>query len=634
MKYFLLIIILCLLSINQLTGQKLKNPTNNPVIGFINQEKFRISVEEALDRYYHPEKYNVKDTKDSTSPALQVVEGEVKVSGINTPQSEVHSAINPLNSANMAVSPIKFNPSDQKSMVTCPVYYSKDSGNTWQKSNFITGPDYKPVLLIGGGDPVMVFDAKGDLYFSWINLYFTLYKNNPDSIHAALFWAVSHDGGVTFDFDEANYFGSKIFSSKYSSSYGLEGMLDKQWMAADYSGSTYRNSVYASCLYLKQTSTQAFFEFQIYHKRGNESGFNRKPAIIKTSQFDVIQFGSIDVDAAGQVHFVFYGITQSSQALYHCVSSDGGETFSNPFKISNLIGSMRQMQGTEDVRGVSEGRMYPSPYMAVDKGNGKYKGNIYVTWSASGINGTGNKGLDIYFSSSTNNGKTWQTPKIINNDSLNYVHNFYPNIAVNKNGAIAVSWYDRRNYAADELSIERAMTDFYIGISYDGGKTFDNQKVSSKPSRFDEIGESNGDFGIGEYNSIMMTGEYAYPVWADGRTNGGNISIYMAKVKLDMSGSNNLEEVKPILEIFSIRNISPNPANEIIEVTFKLLNTVRAKFDIIDFLGKSYLSMGEVDYQEGLNSIIFDLSNLSPGTYFVRLSSRNAYAVKQFSIIK
>jgi hypothetical protein len=40
----------------------------------------------------------------------------------NIPESEIHSAINPINNSNMVISPIKQNIANVNERVTCPVY--------------------------------------------------------------------------------------------------------------------------------------------------------------------------------------------------------------------------------------------------------------------------------------------------------------------------------------------------------------------------------------------------------------------------------------------------------------------------------------------------------------------------------
>lgn len=624
-----IIILAILFTMPAISEDAIQNPSNHPVIGFINKEKFRVSVREVVDRYLHPEKYSDKDIV-APIDLLMATESEKVVSARSFAESEVHSAISPINPDIMVVSPIRQVPSDPSRTVTCPVYYSTDRGETWGTSTFVTKPYSQQVLLAGGGDPVFVFDKKGDLYFSWINLYITTTGGNPDSLHAALFWAKSTDGGKTFEFDEKNYFGDKIFSSVYSNQPVISGMLDKQWMAADMSNLKYKNSIYTSALYLDNSTSFPTLQMQVYHKRENDVQFNRKPAIINTNGMAIVQFGSIDTDNRGRVHLTFYASTINvtmQQGLYHTVSLDGGVSFEIPKRISFITGSMRQMTNTESVPGISSQRMYPSPYMVVDRSKGENDGNIYITWSANGINSKLLKGMDIYFSKSTDGGANWSEPIVVNDDNMDGVHNFYSNIAVNQNGIIAVSFYDRRRHQG----VSGALTDYYIGISHDGGNTFKNHLVSSTPSRFSVIGSSNNGFGIGEYNSIMMTEDYAYPIWADGRTNNGNINIYMAKVSLDQNAAS-VTEVSTIHDYLTIQSISPNPASNFVNVSFESKLSNNAQFEVIDLLGNVIFTSPIINIIDGKGIYQIDLTSFSSGVYSLRLISGNTFVAKQFNI--
>ncbi|MBX3043760.1 MAG: T9SS type A sorting domain-containing protein [Candidatus Kapabacteria bacterium] len=630
LRNILAAVFIFVISLPLIAEDNIPNKSNHPVIGFINKEKFRVNVREIVDRYMHPEKYENEKQFTETSPNFQASESELLISGKNLPESEVHAAISPINPDIMVVSPILQNVSNPSMTVTCPVYFSKDGGKNWSQSSFISKPKIDNVLLVGGGDPVFVFDAEGVLYFSWINLYLTTKGGNPDSIHVALFWARSYDGGETFEFENDYYFGNRIFSNVYTQQVDIPGMLDKQWMAADYSNSQYRNSVYTSALSLVNSGFFPEINMNVYRKGPDDDVFDRIPAVINTGQLFIVQYGSIDVDSKGTVHLTFYGSNLVTQSLYYTSSNDGGKTFSNPVLISNLVGSMRQTQNVTNVPGISTERMYPSPYMVVDKSGGVNDGNIYITWSATGINAPLAKGMDVYFSSSTDGGKTWASPGLVNNDNLNGIHNFYPSIGINSKGVIAVSWYDNREHIA---SSNQSLTDYYIGFSHDGGKSFSNIKISSTPSNFRTIGNINDGFGIGEYNAIMMTDDYAYPVWGDGRTNNGNVNIYMAKVSLDPTVSVKVSEITPISEAVKIDNLSPNPANDFLNLEFSSLRSDDLIIEIYDNSGKSFLKF----YKHSSLGKCFEkvnISNLPSGVYMLRVSGKDSYSVKQFNIVR
>src|SRR5689334_668584 len=126
----------------------------------------------------------------------------------------------------------------------------------------------------------------------------------------------------------------------------------------------------------------------------------------------------------------------------------------------------------------SEGAVIPD--IAVDPGSAQFKDRVYVVWSdfRSGR-------LEIMLSYSSDKGKTWSREQIINDDKpardplVNGPDNVTPAVAVNKDGVVAVAWYDRREFE-DNISWNIRMR-----ASLDGGETWTpSVKVTDKPSIF------------------------------------------------------------------------------------------------------------------------------------------------------
>ena len=275
------------------------------------------------------------------------------------------------------------------------------------------------------------------------------------------------------------------------------------------------------------------------------------------------QFSFLDVDANGNVHITFSGVTSNGVYFFHTVSEDGGKTYSNPVVISQYYGTEINAGAKEDVIGINYGRLYPCPQLAIDKSGGANAGNLYFTWTANGISSNIGQGLDIYFSKSTDNGKTWSQPMVVNDDEKNdNTQNYYSSLAVNEDGVVALVWYDRRD------DPQNTLTHYYIAYSFDGGNTFTkNVPISTAATDFTYIGQNNGNFGIGEYNQTVMTKGYAIPVWADGRTNDGNINIYSAFVPI-IKDDVSVESIKPLDAPFTLDQ-------------FRLGETISCQTDII-----------------------------------------------------
>ena len=210
------------------------------------------------------------------------------------------------------------------------------------------------------------------------------------------------------------------------------------------------------------------------------------------------------------------------------------------------------------------GRLNLSPYIAVDRSNGPYKDRIYYTYTD---NEPGQNGIfDIYLSWSDDDGATWTTPKKVHENTPALTQQFYSSIFVTENGALLLGWYDRRDDPTDKL------TNFHLGISYDGGATFQDLKVTSAPSDFSTIGQINNGFGIGDYGQIIATANTALPFWADGRTNDGDMNVYFARVPLN-GPQVSAPEIMTVSENISFGKPYPIPAADKITVPVNTLHS-------------------------------------------------------------
>jgi predicted RNA-binding protein len=72
--------VLLILFFSESISDVIPNPTNNPVIGFINKEKFRNSVEDVVDRFQNPHKYLNEKNTEIQQEILLSNENEINVS--------------------------------------------------------------------------------------------------------------------------------------------------------------------------------------------------------------------------------------------------------------------------------------------------------------------------------------------------------------------------------------------------------------------------------------------------------------------------------------------------------------------------------------------------------------------------
>jgi hypothetical protein len=605
------------------------------IIEFWKKEKYRVNAEKLLDRLNNPEKY--KEVDPPTFPELQNEENEHVVSKSNFTESEVHAAINPIDSMNIVVSAISQAFSSPLGAILCPVYYTKDKGVTWQKSSFASRPIQDNIMLVGGGDPVLVFDGDGKLYFSWINVCVTLKKQGgipvEDSLYAVMHYAVSEDGGVTFKFNNSMYLGKLVKTKIEPNKDLIKYMLDKQWMAADVKKSSpYYNNVYVSALQMDFSIGSPDFglNMMVFRKPSNSLDFIKTPVnVTKGMGFDFVQFGAIDVDLNGHIHLTFVGARKNQNPLlYHCVSKNGGLTFTGHKAICQIRGTLSQFGGAEDVVGINPSRLYPCPYLAIDKSGGAGKNNLYLTWTANGVTSNAHRGLDVYFSKSTDGGTSWSSPKIVNQHPTGEkIHAFYSSINVTRYGTLLISYYDRRHAA------KTASTHYYIASSDDQGESFQELQLTSIPMDFARIGSKNSEFGIGEYNALISSYDLVLPIWADGRTNDGNINIYMAKLR-SLKTDEPPDDIVNITSNLFITKLYPNPTDEFVKIEFVLHNQENVNFEIFNLLGELIISGDWGEQNAGLQKFDLDVKGLATNQYYLRLNSESGTALKKFHVVR
>lgn len=525
-------------------------------------------------------------------------------------ESEIHAAINPNDSNNIIVAAMKFSQENILATLTFPIYYTKDFGRTWQLSQFNGANDLTGFTLIaGGGDPIIVFDDRGMAYLSWLTLSIGL----DLKIKAEMHWATSNDGGATWKRQE-----SLIDAGELTSILPPNGRLpDKEWMASDLQSTQHKGNVYIAYAYINSIDTT--YNIFVKTKKGNVTTFG--PAIdITPDEITFSQFTSIDVDAEGTVHLMFAGATAEDEviSLYHCKSTDGGESFSEPVRISKVHLQCFPPGSVDScgVVGIDANRIYPCPHLRVDKSNSTHSGNLYAVWTADGINNQATAGLDIYYSKSEDGGKTWTDAMILNNNNDGASQQFFPSLAVNNEGNLVITWYDRRDDANNLL------TNYYMTISRDGGNTFEQDfAVTTEAADFSAIGQSNGNFGVGEYTQVVTTKGYALPFWADGRSNDGNIEIFTSLIPLAPGQTTDVNDVIAISSPWHIKTLFPNPTKDLATLELQLQQPMKLNVKLFNSEGKVQRVYPDWNLAAGTQSQKLDLRGLAAGQYWVVVRS-------------
>jgi hypothetical protein len=148
--------------------------------------------------------------------------------------------------------------------------------------------------------------------------------------------------------------------------------------------------------------------------------------------------------------------------------------------------------------------------LAVDGTSGRFRGRLYAVWPDARYG----RRTQILLSHSDDAGRTWISPRVVSDgpDSSSFGPNdFMPMVAVNRDGVVGVSWYDRRDNP-DNLGYWPRFR-----ASLDGGATWlASTRVSSEPNR---LTSSDRHLNGGDTAGLAADADGRFHlVWIDNRT--------------------------------------------------------------------------------------------------------------------
>jgi hypothetical protein len=417
-----------------------------------------------------------------------VVGSNVNVSSECGPQSETFITLNPNQPTILAAG------SNEIFRDPMRGYSSLDGGATW------IGVDLPLPPPKGNGsrfasDPSLTFDAQGNLFYSYIVVFF----GNGSGINGTeMAVARSTDGGQTYP-----------SVTNFSASGGSDHFNDKPMIAADTGyRSPYRDDVYVAWDAASGGSSSGGVRFA----RSSDHG-----ATFTVSRIDnprgpgrVIAAQPF-VGPGGEVYVAWNDYAANTIALNR--SFDGGVTFGTVGVIA-----AKTIPFDIGIPAISFRRALVYPSCDADRSLGPHRGRLYCSWMD--LTGSGN--TDIFAAYSDDRGGTWSTPNPVT-DRIPGVDRFYQWLSVDpSNGRVNISFYDTRN----DTTGQRYMTDVYFTDSPDGVTWFaPNVRVSTVSSNEHDC---NGvvpcsaiDYGnqYGDYAGLVSFGGMSHPVWTDSRRN-------------------------------------------------------------------------------------------------------------------
>lgn len=385
---------------------------------------------------------------------------------------------------------IAVNPLDPRQVAAGAIldryYWSADSGRTWQSNALKSSHGVF-------GDPVLIADWQGNFYYAHLS--------DPEGkqwdgekLLDRIVIQKSTDGGKTYD--DGSFCGDRHPKDQ-----------DKHWLVAD----PKTHAVYCT-----------WTEFDVYGSHDLANDHSRilfsKSADGGRTWSDALAINQFEGDCEdddntteGAVPAVgpngeIYVAWAWNNKIWFDRSLDGGLTW----LAQDVVVADQPGGWTFDIPGIT--RCNGMPVLVCDLSDGPHRGTLYVNW---GDQRRGENDTDIWVAKSTDGGRTWSKPRRVNDDKKGK-HQFLSWLAVDQTtGHLYCVFYDRRAYADER-------TDVYLAVSREGGKKWENLKISDSP--FDPTKF----VFFGDYNHISAHAGVVRPIWT--RLEKGVLSVWTALV--------------------------------------------------------------------------------------------------------
>ena len=437
-------------------------------------------------------------SQNGTSPgggpgSSLTVGSNVDVSNECGPQSETYITLNPASTKSLAAG------SNEIFRDSMRGYFSSDGGSNWGGVDLPLPPPLQGTNDARfGSDPSLAFDSRGNLFYSYIVVFFGG-GNGIDGTEMAV--ARSTDGGKSYP-----------QMTQFAFQSGGNHFNDKPMITADTNiTSPFRDHVYVAWDAASGGSATAG---GIHVARSADLGASFTLARVDNPSGPGQGIGAVPFVGPNGEAYVAWNDYKNNLIAFNR-SFDGGVTWDTQRTISTKTAAFDVGLPAERFR-----RALVYPACDADRSNGPNRGRLYCSWmdlTPAGV-------TDIFVSFSDDRGTTWSPPQPATDQFTQPVDRFNQGLAVDAvTGDVNLSFYDTRN----DTTGFRYMTDTYFTQSVDGGVTFrsPNVRVSSASSNEHDC---NGVFPCsainygnqqGDYAGLVAYGGVAHPIWVDSRRN-------------------------------------------------------------------------------------------------------------------
>jgi hypothetical protein len=203
-------------------------------------------------------------------------------------------------------------------------------------------------------------------------------------------------------------------------------------------------------------------------------------------------------------------------------SYDGGQTMTAPVRMATLM-DVWQVQFAPQIPG--DFRVPNLSSIAVDPVDGTLYCVYFDTTEVVG----GNSDVDLYLTRSDDDGDTWTTPMVINEDPDPPGDQFFPWLEVSADGRLHLLYFDSSLVVQNDTA-STAWLDAFYAWSDDRGSTWTAHRLtgSSFATALTNIG--TGEF-IGDYNGMAVLGDRVWPVYLS--TEHGVPGVYSHEIRAE-----------------------------------------------------------------------------------------------------
>lgn len=435
----------------------------------------------------------------------------------DAPHFETHVAGDPKNELNLVGASIA-EPGGRS-----VAWRSEDGGFVWRQIRFPGEPLHQ--RMYASGDPQVAFTKGGSALFVTMSWRPQAKRGRGIDIFR------SADGGATWD--TATF----VFGD-YS--------VDHPQLATDQTSSRFAGRSYVTYLHgypsydlsivrsdddartwspsLRYVASPPEADGSMFH------GVNTLNTIVFRDGTLFLPFSRFDFDTSGK--------RPRMSGTGAVISRDGGDTFGPRLDVLPMVATRQLGRGDFSLHA-------SSPQFAVDATNGPYADRLYcVTTQLEGDR------LRLMLSTSLDQGEHWSARRPVTQDIPAHASQFQPAVAVNREGVLAIIWFDTRRWP------KRDRFDVFFTASTDGGEHFLRAtQISSAPSvpkgpgNLAPTAGSEGNEQLAK--TVVVSSMFSYrgsggdyigmaadadgvfhPFWPDARS--GTYQVWTARVEVEM----------------------------------------------------------------------------------------------------